>query len=256
MKAMTLQEEQLAREMIELLELSTLNIDDDAERITALCQRATTPVGQVAAVCVYPRFVQLARSTLDDLGAGGVRVCAVANFPYASANIKAAVADIRAGLVSGANEIDLMYPYRALQTGDRQGAIEFVEACRITCADHARLKVILETGELKDPQIIRMACEDVIAAGVDFVGTSSGKVGLTTTPQAVRILLEVIADVGGQASIKVAGGIRNFEEARHYLDLIRARFGPHWVNANRVRFGVSAVLDEMLTRLGVLAPGR
>jgi deoxyribose-phosphate aldolase len=253
---MTVQDEQLARQMIGLLELSTLNIDDDAERVTALCRRAITPVGKVAAVCVYPRFVRLARSTLDDVGAGSVRVCSVANFPYAGATIKAAVADIRAGLVSGANEIDLMYPWRAMLTGDRQGAIEFVQACKASCADRARLKVTLETGEMKDPQIIRMACEDVIAAGIDFVGTSSGKVGLTSTPQAVRILLQVIADVGGQASIKVAGGIRSYEEARQYLDLIQARFGPQWVNADRVRFGVSAVLDEMLTHLGVLASGR
>lgn len=256
MKAMTSQEEQLARTMIGLLDLSTLNADDDDERIIALCRRAITPVGEVAAVCVYPRFVKLARQTLEDLRAQRVRVCSVANFPYGGLNIKSAVADIRAGLVAGAEEIDLMYPYRALLTGDRQTAIELVEACKSTCGGRVTLKVILETGELKDPQIIRMACEDVIAAGVDFVGTSSGKVGLNTTPQAVRILLEVIAEVGGQASLKAAGGIRTFEEARVYLDLAQARFGPHWVNAQHVRLGVSAVLDDVLTRLGVLAPGR
>ncbi|MDB5981927.1 MAG: deoxyribose-phosphate aldolase [Pseudomonas sp.] len=255
MKAITSQEEQQARAIIGLLDLSTLHIDDDDQRIVALCKRAVSPMGEVAAVCVYPRFVQLARHTLSQLRAKRVRVCTVANFP-AGASIKSAVADIRAGLVVGADEIDLMYPYQALLRGERQEATELVQACRATCGERAKLKVILETGELKDPQLIRMACEDVIAAGVNFVGTSSGKVGLTTTPQAVRILLQVIADVGGQASIKVAGGIRTFEEARDYMALAQARFGPHWVNANRVRLGASTVLDDVLTRLGVLASGR
>jgi deoxyribose-phosphate aldolase len=256
MKAITSQEEQQARQLIGLLDLSTLHIDDDDERVIALCKQAVTPMGEVAAVCVYPRFVQLARHTLSELRAKRVRVCTVANFPYAAPDIKAAVADIRAGLVVGADEIDLMYPYQALLRGERQEAIDLVQACRSTCGERAKLKVILETGELKDPQLIRMACEDVIAAGVDFVGTSSGKVGLTTTPQAVRILLEVIADVGGQASIKVAGGVRTFEEALGYLALARSRFGPQWVNANRMRLGASTVLDDVLTRLGLLAPGR
>jgi deoxyribose-phosphate aldolase len=255
MNAITSQEEQQARVIIGLLDLSTLHVDDDDQRIVALCKRAVTPMGEVAAVCVYPRFVQLARYTLSQLRAERVRVCTVANFP-AGANIKSAVADIRAALVVGADEIDLMYPYQALLRGEREEAIELVEACRDACGGRGRLKVILETGELKDPQLIRMACEDVIAAGMDFVGTSSGKAGLTTTPQAVRILLEVIADVGGQASIKVAGGIRTFEEARDYLGLAQARFGPHWVNANHVRLGGSTVLDDVLTRLGVLASGR
>lgn len=250
MKAITSQEEQQARVIIGLLDLSSLHIDDDDQRIVALCKQAVTPVGEVAAVCVYPRFVQLARDTLSQLRARRVRVGTVANFP-ASANMKSAVADIRAALVVGADEIDLVYPYQALLRGERQEAITLVQACRALCAERAKLKVILETGELKDPQLIRMACEDVIAAGVDFIGTSSGKAGLATTPQAVKILLEVIADVGGQASIKMASGIRTFEEARSYLALAQARFGPHWVSAHRVRLGAATVLDDVLARLGM-----
>jgi deoxyribose-phosphate aldolase len=255
MKEMISQDEQLARQMIGLLDLTTLNVDDTEERIIALCQRALTPVGAVAAVCVYPRFVQLARRTLNDLHADTVRVTAVANFPYGSPNIQSAVSETRAALASGADEIDLMYPYRTLLTGNQQVAMDLVAACKAACGERALLKVILETGELKDPQIIRKACVDVIAAGADFIETSSGKVIVNATPQAGRIILEVIAEVGGQAGIKAAGGIRTFEDARVYLDLARARFGPHWVNVNRVRLGASSLLDDVLTRLGVLAPG-
>lgn len=253
---MTSQEEQLARQMIGLLDLTSLNFDDNEERIIDLCQRAVTPLGAVAAVCVYPRFVQLARRTLNDLNADNVRVASVVNYPYGGSNIQSAIAETRVALISGADEIDLMYPYRTLLTGDRQAAMDLVAACKATCGERAILKVILETGELKDPQIIRKACVDVIAAAADFIETSSGKVSVNATPQAARIILEVIAEVGGQAGFKATGGIRTFEDARIYLDLARARFGPCWVNVNRVRLGASSVLDDLLTRLGVLAPGR
>ena len=128
MNEMTPQDEQLARQMIGLLDLTLLNVDDTAARIIALCQRALTPVGTVAAVCVYPRFVQLARRTLNELHAETVRVAAVANFPYGGLNIQSAVSETRAALASGADEIDLMYPYRTLLTGDQQAAMDLVAA--------------------------------------------------------------------------------------------------------------------------------
>jgi len=253
---MTSQEEQLARQMIGLLDLALLNANDNDERVIALCERALTPVGAVAAMCVYPRFVQLARRTLKGLRVGDVRVAAVVNFPYGGSNIQSVVSETRVALLSGADEIDLMYPYHALLSGDQQVAMDLVLACRATCGDRAVLKVILETGALRDPQMIRKACEDVIAAGADFVQTSSGKVIVNATPQAARIILEVSAEGGGQVGMKAAGGIRTFEDAQVYLDLARARFGPNWINARHVRLGASSLLDDLLTRLGVLAPGR
>ncbi|WP_297844165.1 deoxyribose-phosphate aldolase [Pseudomonas sp.] len=256
MEHMTAQEEQLALQMIELLDLTSLNTDDDEERVIALCRRAVTPVGFVASVCVYPQFVQLARRTLGALHAEGVRISAVANYPHGRSSLQSAVYETRAALASGADEVSLVYPYRTQLTGNKQDATDLVEACRATCGSRAILKVILETGELKDPQIIRSVCMDMVNLGVDFIETSTGKLSVNATPQAARIILEVIAEAGGQGGFKATGGIRTFEEAKVYLDLARARFGPHWVNVNRVRLGASSLLDDVLTRLGILAPGR
>jgi deoxyribose-phosphate aldolase len=256
MEDMNAQEERLALQMIKLLDLTSLNVGDDEERVIALCRKAVTPVGVVASVCVYPQFVQLARRTLDGLRSESVRISTVANYPYGGSSLEAAVYETRAALASGANEVGVVYPYRMQLTGDKQAATDVVDACRETCGDRALLKVILETGELKDPQIIRNVCLDMIAVGVDFIETSTGKLTTNATPQAARIILEAIAEAGGQGGFKAAGGIRTFEDARVYLDLAKARFGPHWVNVNRVRLGASSLLDDVLTRLGILAPGR
>jgi len=253
---MTSDEERLALQMIELLDLTSLNFDDDEDRVIALCHRAVTPIGVVAAVCVHPQFVQVACRELDSLRAESVRVSAVVNFPYGGSSRESAVYEIRGALALGADEIGLVYPYRSQLTGDKQAATDLVAVCKETCGDRVKLKVILETGELRDPQIIRKVCEDMINIGVDFIETSTGKVIVNATPQAARIILEVIAEAGGQGGFKAAGGIRTFDEARVYLDLARARFGPQWVNVHHVRLGALSLLDDILTRLGVAASGR
>ncbi|WP_397449861.1 deoxyribose-phosphate aldolase [Pseudomonas sp. NA-150] len=255
MKHLTSQDEQMARQMIGLLDLTSLNAKGNEQRIIEICQRAVTPVGLVAAVCVYPNAVQLARRTLNKLHGETVRVAAVVNHPYCKADIETAVTDTRIGLVWGADEIELMYPHRQLLTGDRQNGKDMVSACRSACGDRAVLKVVLDTGHLKDPQLIRKACEDIIAAGADFIDTHSDKAIIGASSQAARIILEVIAEIGGQGGLKVTAGMRTFEEARVYLELARSRFGPHWVNANHVRFGGASLRDDLLMGLGVLAPG-
>jgi deoxyribose-phosphate aldolase len=252
MKVMTPEDELLARQAISLLELVVANPDDTAQRVIGLCRRATTPMGPVAAVSVFPRFVGVAALALHELNARDVRVVALVNFPHGGSNIEAVISETQMALLAGADEIDVVYPFRALLGGDRQTGIDLVKACKTACGRRAALTVTLETGDLRDPQIIRNACEGAIAAGADFLKTSTGKVVTNATPQAARILLETIADVGGQIGFKAAGGIRSFEQARVYLELARARFGPQWVNAQRVRIAGSSLLDELLVQLGVL----
>ncbi len=158
-------------------------------------------------------------------------------------------------LRAGANEVDLVYPYRSLLMGDTQTGQAMVSACRELCRGRARLKVILETGELRDPQMIRQASQDAIAAGADFLKTSTGKVLINATEQAVRIMLEAIAERG-----KAAGGIRTFADARTYIELAKSRFGAAWVDADHLRLGASGLLDELLAQLewatgGSISPG-
>ncbi|OSR68800.1 Deoxyribose-phosphate aldolase [Pseudomonas syringae pv. actinidiae] len=252
MKELTADDERLARKAIELLELFALNIDDTEQRIVGVCQRAWTPVGPVAAVCVLQRFVCLARTTLDRMYARDIKVVAVVNFPHGGSNVDLVASEVRSALMSGADEIDVVYPFRALLGGDRQTGMELLSTCARLCSGRAKLTATLETGDLRDSQMILDACRDAIASGADFIKTSIGKAAVHVTPQAARIMLGALADVGGQAGLKVAGGLRTFEEARLYMALARGRFGPQWVNIRRVRLGGSSLLDDLLARLGLL----
>lgn len=256
MSDLTIDNERLARQALSLLELFALNHDETEHRVVGLCQRAVTPLGHVAAICVYPRFVCLARTMLDRLQAQDVRVVAVVNFPYGGANVTLVASEVRAALNAGADEIDLVYPYRTLLTGDRQAGMEMLQACKAIRATPVTLTATLETGELRDPQLIRDACRDAILSGADFIKTSTGKSVTHATPQAARIMLECIAEVGGQVGFKAAGGVRTLADATLFMDLARARFGPLWVKPERVRLGASSLLDDLLMQLGVLeAPG-
>lgn len=243
----------LARNIIALLDLTSLNDDDSDARIVALCQRALTALGPVAAVCVYPRFVALARRTLDALGGQTVAVATVTNFPAGTAPLAEVLEQTRQALGDGADEIDVVYPWRALLAGDADSGFALVRACKALCADRALLKVILETGELADPALIRQASLDAIEAGADFIKTSTGKVAVNATAEAARIMLECIAASGVNVGLKPAGGIRTLADARVYVELAEGINGARWISPRHLRFGASSLLDDLLQRLGVPA---
>jgi deoxyribose-phosphate aldolase len=243
-------DEILARKVIALLDLTSLNDDDDDARIVQLCHKALTPVGPVAAVCVYPRFVALARHTLDQLGGQAVAVATVCNFPGGNGDPHSVLAEARQALDDGAGEIDLVYPYRALLAGDAESGKALVAACRKLCEGRALLKVILETGELGEPLLIRKASHDAIAAGADFIKTSTGKVPINATAAAAEIMLAVIAETGGITGFKPAGGMRQLSEALVYLWLAERLLGQRWITARHLRFGASSLLDNTLRQIG------
>lgn len=254
-KDISTEDEQLARQAISLFDLMALDINDTEGRIVGLCHRALTPLGPIAAVCVNPRFVLLARTTLDRLQHPGVNVISVVNFPYGSPSIELVESETRASMVSGADEIDMVYPFRSLLSGDQQLGIDMVAACRAACGPRTVLTVTLEVGDLRDPQIIRTACQGAILSGANFIKTSTGKLMNPPTQQAVRVMLESIVDVGGQVGLKFCGGLRTVADAKQFVAMARARFGPQWVSAVRVRLVGSSLLDDILLQLGILAPG-
>ncbi|OEC33081.1 deoxyribose-phosphate aldolase [Pseudomonas cuatrocienegasensis] len=243
----------LAQQAVALLDLTSLNADDDEARIIALCQRALSPAGTVAAVCVYPAFVALARRTLDELGGAAVRVATVTNFPAGAADVEAAAAQTAAAVAAGADEVDVVYPYRALLAGDAAVGRALVAACRAACGSRVLLKVILETGELQDPALIRQASLDAIDAGADFIKTSTGKVAVNATAEAARIMLAAIVERGAQVGFKPAGGIRTLADARLYIDLAGEILGADWVTPAHLRLGASSLLDDLLATLGQAA---
>lgn len=255
MNDITSEQEQLARRTLSMLELLALNHEETEHRVAGVCQRALTPLGPVAAVCVFPRFVCLARTLLDRQRTPDVRVVAAVNFPNGGAHINSVLSEIRAAVNAGADEIDLVYPHRALLTGDQRMGVELIQTCRSACPSRITLTATLESGELRDPQIMLQACRDAIHAGADFIKSGTGRTAVHTTPQAARIMLESISEVGGQVGLKVAGGIRTLPDAGVFVELARSRFGPHWIKPERMRVGASSLLDDLLARLGILAGG-
>lgn len=235
---------------IRLMDLTSLNEDDTDARIIALCQQAKTPYGNTAAVCVYPRFVTLARATLAAQGTPTIKVATVVNFPRGEDEPEAVLAETRAALHDGADEIDLVIPWRVLMAGDEAPARTLVRSCKALCGDRV-LKVIIETGELKEPALIRAASLLTIEEGADFIKTSTGKVAVNATPEASGIMLAAIAELGAQHRVgfKAAGGVRSAQEAADYLGMAASEFGEHWADAAHFRFGASSLLNQLLATL-------
>lgn len=243
--------QEIARQTLPLLDLTSLNETDSDADILRLCARASTPAGHVAAVCVWPRHVSVARQGLAraDLQAQ-VKVATVINFPAGDGEPDEVLLEASSALTSGADEIDLVFPYRALMAGNEGAGYQLVSRCRQALSGYI-LKVILETGELKDPALIRSASEIAISAGADFLKTSTGKVEVNATPEAAAIMMEAIRDSARPVGFKAAGGIRSTAEAGTYLELAADILGQSWLRPERLRFGASSLLDDLLRTLGL-----
>lgn len=242
----------VAKRAISLMDLTTLNDDDTVESVSALCRQSVTSAGiHTAAVCIYPRFINTAKTIISELAQPDIRVATVTNFPHGNDNIEVAVAETVEAIQLGADEVDVVFPYRALMAGNEQVGFELVRQCKAAC-DGKQLKVIIETGELKEEHLIKLASKISIEAGADFIKTSTGKVAVNATPEYARMMLEVIRDMGvkDRVGFKAAGGVRTTEDAKIYLDMADKMMGTEWVNAKHFRFGASSLLTNLLTTLG------
>jgi deoxyribose-phosphate aldolase len=239
-----------AKEAISLMDLTTLNDDDTDAKVISLCRQAHSPAGDTAAVCIYPRFIPVARKTLKAQGTEQIRIATVTNFPHGNDDIDIALAETKAAIAYGADEVDVVFPYRALMAGDERTGYELVRACKEACEDKL-LKVIIESGELKEPALIRRASQIAIDAGANFIKTSTGKVPVNATLEAARIMLEVIGEKDKNVGFKAAGGVKDAEAAKAYLDLAREILGAEWVDAEHFRFGASSLLNSLLAELGL-----
>ena len=241
-----------SRQALQLMDLTSLNENDTPEAIIALCQQARTEAGNTAAICIYPRFIPLARKTLKSLGLNDVTIATVTNFPDGGDDVDIAVAETRAAVAYGADEVDVVFPYRALMAGNETVGAELVKRCKEACGANVLLKVIIESGELKDEVLIRRASEIAIDAGADFIKTSTGKVPVNATTESARIMLETIRDSGKtNVGFKPAGGIKTAEDAAVHLELADTIMGPEWVDRNHYRFGASSLLGNLLIDLGL-----
>lgn len=232
----------LATRLLSLLDLTSLGEADTPAQIEALCATARAAPTLPAAVCVYPEHITTVRRCLQ---ASGVKVASVVNFPDGGSDPQRAQRETQRALAAGADEIDLVLPYRALLEGDVACARNVVKSCRAVCPVGAPLKLILETGMLGTSDLIRQACVIGIEEGVDFLKTSTGKVPVNATLAAATVMLDAIAASGGHCGFKAAGGIRTLADAITYLDLVEARLGAGWIDPTHFRIGASALFGEL-----------
>lgn len=236
----------VATRALSLLDLTNLKDDCTPEQIVSLCAKAQTAFGPTAAICIWPRFVMQARTLLGPNSP--VRIATVVNFPAGDAKIEDVLAETRDAVADGADDIDLVIPYRALMAGNEHAVTDMVTAVKAACGS-AILKTILETGELKDKSLIRKASDLSIAAGADFIKTSTGKVGVNATLEAADIMLQAIRDSRKKVGFKPAGGIANVMDASLYLRLADTILGEDWAIPSTLRFGASGLLDDIIAVL-------
>ncbi|MDN7131639.1 deoxyribose-phosphate aldolase [Halomonas sp. MC140] len=241
---------QAARQALTMMDLTSLNDNDTDSTIESLCQQVKTPFGNPAAVCVYPQFIVTAQRALTAHNLKEqVKIATVTNFPHGGDDIMGAARETRDAVASGAHEVDVVFPYRALMAGDEETGLELVEMCKAACAGQALLKVIIESGELKEPALIKRASELAIEGGADFIKTSTGKVAVNATLEAAEIMLNAIKTSGKDVGFKAAGGVKTAEDAAEYLALASDIMGPGWVTPAHFRFGASSLLVNLLDTL-------
>lgn len=243
---MSMTNKELAQKAISLLDLTNLNDDCSPADIEALCAKAQTPYGNTAAICIWPRFIAQAKELLAGTG---IKIATVVNFPAGGEDVAAVVAETKQALADGADEIDLVVPYKCWLDGRRGYTETMVVRVREAIEAPAKLKTILETGELKDEAIIREVSDMAIEAGADFIKTSTGKVKVNATPEAAEVMIEAIAQSGRAVGFKPAGGVRSLEDAGTYLAIADKYMGADWAKPETFRFGASGVLDALLAAM-------
>src|SRR5215475_1614117 len=238
---------------VSMVDLTTVEGADTPGKVRAMCAKAVRPdvtdpsVPSVAAVCVYPDLVAVAK---HELPGSGVAVASVATaFPSGRASLDVKLADVRDAVTAGADEIDMVIDRGAFLAGRYGQVYAEIRAVREACGG-AHLKVILETGELATLDNVARASWLAMLAGADFVKTSTGKVTPAATPSVAQVMLSAVRDyelaAGRQVGVKVAGGIRTAKDAIRYLVLVNETAGPRWLTPAMFRIGASSLLNDLL----------
>jgi deoxyribose-phosphate aldolase len=248
--------QQALRLALSMVDLTTLEGRDTPARVSSLCRKARRPseldptLPTVAAVCVYPRFVALAKSELSDTT---IRVASVATaFPSGQYPLSVRLSDVQHAVSDGADEVDMVINRGAFLSGDDETVVREIRETK-QCCGSAHLKVILETGELETYENVRRASELAIEGGADFIKTSTGKVQPAATLPVTLVMLQVIRDhfcrTGRVVGMKPAGGISTAKVAIQYLLLVREILGPDWMTRDRFRFGASSLANDLIRNI-------
>ncbi|WP_333771225.1 deoxyribose-phosphate aldolase [Streptomyces sp. IBSBF 2435] len=254
---------------ISMIDLTTLEGSDTPGKVRALCAKGRRPdptdpgTPHVAAICVYPDMVAVAREALGD--DSGISIASVATaFPAGRVAQPVKLADTADAVAAGADEIDMVIDRGAFLSGRYMEVFEEIRAIKQACVrpdkSAAHLKVIFENGELSTYDNIRRCSWLAMLAGADFIKTSTGKVAVNATPPNTLLMLEAVRDfrdaVGVQVGVKPAGGIRTSKDAIKYLVMVNETLGDDWLSPDWFRFGASSLLNDLLMQRQKLSTGR
>jgi deoxyribose-phosphate aldolase len=244
-----------ARLLFSCMDLTSLEGIDNDQRISELCTRALNyrnddPGIAVAAVCLYMPFIYRAKSILEG---SGIAVATVAcGFPSGQIPLGLKLDEVRFAVAEGADEIDMVISRGSMLAGDDNAVYREISLVKESCGS-AHLKVILETGELIQPSVIRRASELALLAGADFLKTSTGKINPAATPLAALVMLDTIAEyyaaTGRKVGFKPAGGIVTPQDAFSYFQLVETIAGREWLNPSLFRIGASRLAENLRTVL-------
>lgn len=244
------------KRVLSMIDLTTLEGQDTPGKVSQLCYKAKhlhdalPDVPHVAAVCVYPTLVRVARRELEGTG---IHVASVATaFPSGQAPKKVKIADTRFAVSEGADEVDMVISRGEFHRGEYQRVFDEIAEVKEACGD-AHLKVILETGELSTLDNVRRASVLAMHAGADFIKTSTGKIQPAATLPVTLVMLQAIRDyyyeTGRMVGMKPAGGISKAKLALHYLVMLRETLGQQWMSPEWYRFGASRLANDVLMQI-------
>lgn len=238
----------LAKKAIQLMDLTNLDPNATNADITNCCERAKQY--NVAAICINPQYVALARKLLANTS---VKVATVANFPLGNSDIDTVTHDINKAIEDGAEEIDVVMPYEDYIAGQTQAVVAFIKSCKQVCNDKALLKVILETGALPNASVILQASRDAISAGADFIKTSTGKHTQGASLLACVMMLVAIKEAQQEninVGLKISGGVKTFADVSNYFAITKEIIGEQFLTKTSFRIGASSLLDDLLHIIG------
>ena len=242
---------------LNMVDLTTLEGMDTTNKVTQMCYKAQhlhdefPNLPTVAAVCVYPNFVKIA---VEALKRSDIKVASVATaFPSGHSSMDVKITDTKMAVDYGAHEVDMVISRGKFHMGDYNYVYDEIAAIKKACGKTVRLKVILETGELGNLDNVRLASDIAIAAGADFIKTSTGKIKPAATLPVTLVMLEAIKDhyykTGEMIGMKPAGGISNAKLALHYLIMVKETLGVKWLDNHWFRFGASSLANDLLMQI-------
>lgn len=238
------------------IDLTSLNPTDNEERITEFTQRVNSfdeeypELDNVASICVYPNFAEVVSTNLD---VSEVHTTVVAaGFPSSQTFDEIKVAECSLAVASGADEVDIVINVGQMLAGQYEEMCDTIEECKAACRD-AVFKVILETGALKSASTIARAAVLAMYAGADFIKTSTGKISVAATPEAVLVMCKMVKqyfeETGNRVGIKVAGGVKTPEDAVRYYSIVKAVLGEEWLTSDLYRIGASSAANNLLSAI-------